>query len=134
MPFSIGWRSLICPLGGQPCQLVKSVKELWEKMGCYLSFLDKEVFEGTTPLQRMPITLVKEAEPHSMMAIPTITSKSKLPRRPLRNWPRRGSILNSLDGKKYYTCPNPWGLLDSPLACQEAWSRLICLWSTVISL
>ena len=65
------------PTGGQPHQLAKSVKELWEKMSCYLSFLDKEVFKGITPLEGMPTTLVKEAEPHSIMAIPTATSKEQ---------------------------------------------------------
>ena len=39
------------PTGRQPCQLAKSVKELWEKMKCYLSFSDREVFEGITPLE-----------------------------------------------------------------------------------
>ena len=75
MPFSIGWRSLIHLLGGQPCQLAKCVKELWEKMSCYLSFSDKEVFKGVTPLEGTPTTLVKEAEPHSIRAIPSATSK-----------------------------------------------------------
>ena len=33
------------PTGGQPHQLAKSVKELWEEMKCYLSFLDREVLK-----------------------------------------------------------------------------------------
>ena len=65
------------PTGGQPCQLAKSVKELWEKMSCYLSFLDKEVFEGVTPLEGMPASLVEEAEPHRMTAIPAVASKEQ---------------------------------------------------------
>ena len=32
--------------GEQPCWLAKSVKELWEEMSCYLSFLDKRSFWG----------------------------------------------------------------------------------------
>ena len=41
------------PTGGQPCLLAESVKELWEEMRCYLSFSDKEVFEGVTPLEEV---------------------------------------------------------------------------------
>ena len=43
------------PTGGQPCLLAESVKELPEEMRCYLSFSDKEVFEGVTPLEEMSI-------------------------------------------------------------------------------
>ena len=53
------------PTGGQPHQLAENMKELWEKMGCYLSFLDKEVFEGVTPLEGMSASLTEEAKPHS---------------------------------------------------------------------
>ena len=48
--------------------MAESVKELWEEMSCYLSFSDKE---------GMPTTVVKEAEPHIPMAIPTATSKEQ---------------------------------------------------------
>ena len=65
------------PTGGQPHWLAKSEKELWEKMSCYLSFLDKEVFEGVTPPGGMPTSPIEEAEPHSMMAIPAIMSKEQ---------------------------------------------------------
>ena len=65
------------PSGGQPCQLAKSVREFLEKMSCYLSFLDKEVFEGVTPLEGMPTSSDEGAEPHSMTTIPTITSKEQ---------------------------------------------------------
>ena len=122
------------PTGGQPCQLVKSVKELWEKMSCYLSFLDKEVFKGITPPEGMPTNLVEEAKAHSLMAIPATTSKEQAAKGPLRKQPRRGSAQNSLDGKKCYTHPSMWWLLGSPLACQEAWSRLIHLWPTSVCL
>ena len=60
--------------GGQPHQLAKSVKELQEEMKCYLSFSDREVFEGVTPLEGMPFSPVEEAEPPSMMTVPTATS------------------------------------------------------------
>ena len=63
------------PTGGQPHWLAESVKELWEEMRCYLSFLDKEIFEGVTPPEGMPTGLVEEAGPHSMMATPAITFK-----------------------------------------------------------
>ena len=46
-------------------------------MSCYLSFLDKEVFEGVTLLEGTPTTLVKEAKPYISMAIPTTTSKEQ---------------------------------------------------------
>ena len=41
------------PTGGQPRLLAESVKELREEMRCYLSFSDKEVFEGVTPPEEM---------------------------------------------------------------------------------
>ena len=69
------------PTGGQPCQLAKSVKELWEKMGCYLSFSDKEVFKGVTPLEGMSASPTEEAEPHSVTAIPAIASKEQVARK-----------------------------------------------------
>ena len=46
-------------------------------MSCYLSFTDKEVFEGVTPLEGMPTTMVKEAELHIPTAIPTTASKEQ---------------------------------------------------------
>ena len=46
-------------------------------MKCYLSFLDREVFEGVTPLEGMPISPVEEAEPHGMMAVPAITPQEQ---------------------------------------------------------
>ena len=65
------------PTGGQPHQLAKSVKELWEEMSCYLPFIDKEVFKGVTPPEGMPTTMVREAEPQIPMAIPTAASKEQ---------------------------------------------------------
>ena len=46
-------------------------------MSCYLSLLDKEVFEGVTPPEGMPTSPVEEAKPHSMMTIPAIASKEQ---------------------------------------------------------
>ena len=65
------------PTGRQPHWLAESVKELQEEMSHYLSFSDKEVFEGLTPLEGTSTTLVEEAEPHIPMAIPTTASKEK---------------------------------------------------------
>ena len=67
--------------GGQPCQLAESVKELWQKMSCYLSFLDKEVFKGVTALEGMPTSLTEEAKSHSMTALPAIAPKEQVARK-----------------------------------------------------
>ena len=76
------------PTGGQPCQLAKSVKELWEEMKCCFSFLDREVFEGVTPPEGMPSCLVEEAEPPSMTTAPAATSQEqavkKTPQKPVK--------------------------------------------------
>ena len=117
------------PTGGQPCWLAKSVKELQEKMSCYLSFLDKEVFEGVMPpLEGMPTSLTEEAEPHSVTAMPCCClSRTSCQERHLRNWPRRGSLLNFLDGKKCFTHPSLWwllGQLPRPSRSQE-WTYLL---------
>ena len=73
------------PIGGQPCQLAKSVKELWEEMKCYLSFSDREVFEGVTPLEGMPSSPVEGAESPSMMTVPTATSQEQ----PVKETPQK---------------------------------------------
>ena len=52
--------------------LAESVKELWEEMRCYLSFSDKEVFEGVTPLEEMSTNPAEKAKPHSMATMPAI--------------------------------------------------------------
>ena len=62
------------PAGGQPCLLAKSVKELQEEMKCYLSFSDREVFEGVAPPEGMPSGLFKGAESPRVMTVPTATS------------------------------------------------------------
>ena len=68
------------PTGGQPCQLAKSVKELWEKMSCYLSFLDKEVLEGVTPLEGKSTSPTEEAESHNVTTIPDVAPKEQATR------------------------------------------------------
>ena len=50
-------------------------------MSCYLSFSDKEVFEGVTPPEGMSTSLTEEAEPHSMTAITAIASKEQVARK-----------------------------------------------------
>ena len=62
------------PTGGQPHWLAKSVKELQEEMKCYLSFSDREVFEGVAPPEEMPSGLFEGAESPSVMTVPTATS------------------------------------------------------------
>ena len=69
------------PAGGQPHQLAESVKKLREEMRCYLSFTDKEVFEGVTPLEGMPTSLVEESQPPSETATPVITPKESTARK-----------------------------------------------------
>ena len=69
------------PTGGQPCLLAESVKELQEEMRCYLSFSDKEVFEGVTPLEEMSADLAEEAEPHSTITMLAIAPKEQATRK-----------------------------------------------------
>ena len=94
------------PAGGQPCWLAESVKELREEMRCYLSFTDKEVFEGVPPPEGMPTSLVEEFQPPSEMATPVIMPKESTAKETLRNWPRRENALNSPDGKRCCTHPS----------------------------
>ena len=61
--------------------LAESVKELREEMRCYLSFLDKEVFEGVTPLVETSSNPAEEAKPHSMTTMPAIASKEQATRK-----------------------------------------------------
>ena len=65
------------PTGGQPHLLAESVKDLWEEMRCYLSFSDKEVFEGVTPLEETSANPAEEAEPHSTATMPAIAPKEQ---------------------------------------------------------
>ena len=44
-------------------------------MSCYLSFTDKEVFEGVTPVEGTPTSPVKEPQPPSETATPVATPK-----------------------------------------------------------
>ena len=65
------------PTGGQPCLLAENVKELQEEMRCHLSFSDKEVFEGVTPLEEMSTDPAEEAEPHSVITMLAIAPKEQ---------------------------------------------------------
>ena len=80
-------------------------------MSCYLSFSDKEVYEGVTPPEGMATSLTEEAEPHSATAIPAIASKEQVARKTSQE-PARW--------KKCFTHPGLWWLLGSSLAQQEA--------------
>ena len=65
------------PTWGQPCQLAESVKELQEEMKCYLSFLDREVFEGVTPPEGMSSGPFEGAESPSVMTVPAAISQEQ---------------------------------------------------------
>ena len=56
------------PAGGQPHRLAENVKELREEMRCYLSFTDREVFEGMIPLEETLTDPVEESQPASETA------------------------------------------------------------------
>ena len=58
------------PARGRPHLLLESVKELQEKMRCYLSFSDKEVFKGIVPLEGTFAILTEEASTQSTGTIP----------------------------------------------------------------
>ena len=68
------------PTEGQLHLLAESVKELQEEMRCYLSFSDKEVFEGLTPPKEVSANLAEEAEPHSATTVPAIAPKEQATR------------------------------------------------------
>ena len=106
------------PAGGRPCLLAESVKELWEEMRCYLSFLDEEVLKGVVPLEEMSAIPTEEANPQST-ATPAGTTKEQVTMGQSGNQLQRGRPLSSLVGRRYYTPPNPWWLLDRSPICQE---------------
>ena len=55
------------PGGGRPHLLVESVKELQEKMRCYLSFSDEEVLKGVIPPGETSALSTEEADLQSAM-------------------------------------------------------------------
>ena len=65
------------PAGGRPHLLAESVKELWEEMRCYLSFLDKEVFKGMALLEETSTKPTKEADPQSARTTPVSSGDSQ---------------------------------------------------------
>ena len=73
------------PTGGQPHWLAESVKELQKEMKCYLSFSDREVFEGVTPLEGMPSSRFQGAESPSVMIVPAATSQEQ----PVKETPQK---------------------------------------------
>ena len=111
------------PTGGKPSLLAESVRELQEEMRCYLSFSDKEVFEGVTPLEEMSVEPAEKAETPSTAATPTGTPKVQSTTKLPGNQVQRGSPLGSLDGRRCCTHPSLWWLWGSSLICQEVQSR-----------
>ena len=111
------------PTGGKPCLLAESVKELWEEMRCYLSFLDKEVFEVLSPWRRcLPVQLRRQSPTAWQPCLP-LCLRCKLPPRQLGNQLWRGSPLSSPVGRKYCTHPNLWWLWGRYPTCQEVQGR-----------
>ena len=112
------------PTGGQPHLLAESVKELWEEMRCYLSFSDKEVFEGVIPPEETSAKPAEKVEPHSMATTPTGTPKVQATTK--ASWEpaiERKSPKFPRWERKCCTHPNLWWLQGSSLSCQEIWSR-----------
>ena len=93
------------PTGGQPCWLAKSVKELQEEMKCYLSFLDREVFEGVTLLEGMPSSLVERAEPPGVTTVPAATSQEQ---------PVKETLQKPVKERKYSKFPR-WEKSAAPI-------------------
>ena len=50
-------------------------------MSCYLSFSDKEVFEGVTPLEETSTSPAEEAEHHNMTTMPAVAPKEQTTRK-----------------------------------------------------
>ena len=65
------------PTGGRPCLLVESVKELWEEMRCYLSFLDEEAFKGMVLPEETSAIPTEEANPQSAETTPAGTPEEE---------------------------------------------------------
>ena len=100
------------PTGGQPCLLAESVKELQEEMRCYLSFSDKEVFKGVTPLEEMSANSAEEAKPHSMRTMPAIAPKEQATRKASQELAMERKSPKFPRGKKCCTHPSLWWLQD----------------------
>ena len=63
------------PAEGKPHLVAESVRELREKLGCYLSFSNEVVFKGLALPEETFIALVKEMIPPSMEMMPACTHK-----------------------------------------------------------
>ena len=94
-------------------------------MRCYLSITDYKVFEGVVPLEETLTDPVKESQLVSEMdmigAAPKESATKKTPQEPAqeRKCPKYP------DGRRSYTHPSQWQLLDSLLTLPGAWSVLI---------
>ena len=122
------------PTGGQPHQLDESVKELWEEMKCYLSFSDREVFEGVTPLEGMSSSPVEGAKPTSMMTVPATTSQEQAVKETPQKPVKERKCPKFLRWEKCCNHASLLWLQGSSLACQKAQSSLIHLWPIATSL
>ena len=98
------------PAEGRPCLLVKSVKELWEEMRCFLSFSDGEVFKGMVPPEEMSTIPPEEADPQSARTMPASTPEGEATMGTEGNQLWRGGLLSSLIGRRCCIHPNLWWL------------------------
>ena len=104
------------PTGGRPCLLAEGVKELWEEMRCYLSFLDEEVFKGMVPPEEMSTILPVEADPQSARTTSAGTPEEEATMGMDREPAVEKRPLSSLVGRRCYIHPGLWWLLSrSPI-------------------
>ena len=88
------------PTGGQPCLLVGNMIELGEEMKCYLSFSDKDMFNGIALQEETPITPPEEVTPQSTQPVPAsipmkkATMEPAAKKRPLNQFPGWEKVLH----------------------------------------
>ena len=104
-------------------------------MRCYLSFSDREVFEGVTPPEGMPSSLVEGAEPPSVMTVPAIISQEQT----IKETPEKPVMERKCHKfARWEKVLHPsWPVVvagQAPLTHQEGWSGLMHLWPITTSL
>ena len=81
------------PTGGEPRLLVKGVLELREEVKWYLTFTDKEVFQGVS---------IPEAYEERGLTTPSPLTSQRHP--PYQNHNPRNELQSLFDGIRYYIC------------------------------
>ena len=100
------------PARGEPSLLARSVLELQEEVRWYLSFTNKEVFKG--------LALPEEEEEES----PQTPGPTNLPKAPCMPEPApEKEPQSSWDGRRCYTHPGQWWLLETSLDLPELQSQ-----------